>query len=179
MLLHRSCNFVPEEIRNENNFRKISAVAKVYFRWLILFLGIVFLLECGGIWWFSGVTVPRPLEDEYQKAKVDIEVIKKEFGVIEKAAGEDQAPLAALYGLLKDRPPEIGFNRLEIGQSDGKKGASEWISLEGVGTDPIIFRDYALKLNQNPVFANATISKIDSNQQNNIKTATIKAGKGK
>lgn len=178
MLIRKSSNFVPSEIMSQNRLRKrMSQIAKG----LRILIGVfVFAIACEASFFFvaSEMKVPPPLEAEHVQATREMAGIKHEITTIELAKKEDQYPMRALKGVILNKPNDVRFNKIDIGQNDVKKINTEWIRLEVISSNPLSINEFVTRLGMDTeTFNGANINRITSNTSNGMKVANVIAGK--
>lgn len=171
-----SANVLPGDVKLDSRFSRLKKKTLQYSKRLIGVLLVALAIEGGGILYFSSIQIPDQLQGNYNHANASVAAVKKELDIIKQAKGEHQYPLEGLEALIRAKPKEIDFLNLELGRA-GSSGA--WITLNMGAADPMHFREYAAKLNENTVFSGINISQISSERQSGLKTATIEIGRGK
>lgn len=178
MLSIKTVNFIPKQVRFENYFQKAQKLVKKYSKIGICVLAVAIVVEGAGIAWYGSMSVPVELDAEYEKATVGMADIKSELAVIQKSKGENQLPMAALTGLVAVKPDSLKFTRIQIGLKGDAKNP-DWILFEANAKDAMLFREYAARLLENPLFAQVSVNKIASTNRDASKSATIVVRKGK
>lgn len=177
-MLIKSNNFVPVEIILRNKHRKRLSMLSKGLR--VIIAVCIFALACEASFFFvaSEMKVPPALEAEHAQAVKEIAGIKNELSTIELAKKEEQYPLTALRGLLINKPNELRFMKVDIGQGDVTKLNTDWVRVEVISNNPLAINEFASRLGQDAeTFQNAAINRITTNASTNMKVADIIAGK--
>ncbi len=173
-------NILPADIRKNSRFQRFRKIAKKYAKILVVVLALLTGVETFGVLYFNMVSIPDTLQSEYDRAHKDFDPLKKELELINAAKTEDQDPLEALDGLLSQRPQNLGFTEIEIGEKGNVKEADrKWIRFTAKTEDPLLIRDYTSRLSQDSRFATVNVEQISSDSSSNLKAATVVIKKGK
>jgi hypothetical protein len=174
-------NVLPEEFRKQSRSQRVRKLTKKYTKILIAFLLGFILLEICGLLYASTVVIPQNLQLEFNQAKGEMDIVKKELDVINTANTEEQTPMTALQIILSQKPQNLGFSEIEIGSttSKNKKDKPIWITFTAKSGDPIVIRDYTNRLAEDDRLKDIHIEQIVTSSTNDIKSATVTIGKGK
>lgn len=175
-----NANVLPAEVRKNSRFQRFRKIAKKYAKILAVVLAILTGGEILGILYFNMVSIPDTLQSEYDRAHKDFDPLKKELEIIGVAKTEDQYPIEALDGILSQRPQNLRFAEIEIGEKGNVKEADrKWIRFTAKTEDPLLIRDYTSRLSQDNRFAVVNVEQISSDSSTNLKAATVVIKKGK
>jgi hypothetical protein len=173
-------NLLPADVRKNSRFQRFRKIAKKYTKILVVVLALLTGIEVFGVLYFSTVSIPDTLQSEYDRAHKEFDPLKKELELINAARTEDQSPLEALDGILSQRPQNLGFAEIEIGEKGNVKEADrKWIRFTAKTEDPLLIRDYTSLLSQDSRFAVVNVEQISSDSSTNLKAATVVIKKGK
>lgn len=176
-------NVVPDEARSRSRFEQLRKTMKKYSVRIIIAACVVLCAELSAIAYYSFIEIPASLQQEYGRAQKELTKIENELKIIAQSQKEDQQPLEALRVLVSEKPPNIGFTTIEIG--DKQSGAADknskkikWVTFAARTVDPMMFQDYTARLSEQPIFAGVSINQISSDS-NGTKSARVTVWKGK
>ena len=170
-----SGNLLPADAIKQAKALQIKDRTVQGIKYAIAGLFCVLVAELGMFLYFSSIEIPKDLQADYKAAYESSGDINHEMALITTANKEDAGAIKGFSELLKSRPQDIGFVKIEI--SNNPQPNSSWITLTAAAAEPIKFQDYLASLSMNPVFANPSISKISSDS-NGVKVAEFTAQRG-
>ena len=170
-----SGNLLPADAIKQAKALQIKDKTVMAFKYAIVALFCVLVAELGLFLFFSSVEIPESLQADYDAAYKSSGDINHEMALITTANNEDAGAIKGFSELLKSRPQDIGFVKIEI--SNKNLSDTSWITLTAAAAEPIKFQDYLASLSMNPVFSNPSISKISSDS-NGVKVAEFTAQRG-
>lgn len=178
-----TANVVPDDARTRSRFEQLRKTMKKYSVRIIIAACAVLFAELSAITYYSLIEIPPSLQEEYGRAQKELTMIEKELKIIEQSQKEDQQPMAALRVLVSEKPPNMGFTTIEIGdkQSSGADKNSKkvkWVTFAARTVDPMMFQDYTTRLSEQSIFDGVSINQISSDS-NGTKSARVTVWKGK
>jgi len=174
-LSYGSGNLLPADAIKQAKALQIKDKTVQGIKIAIAALFCVLVAELGLFLYFSSIDIPEDLQKDYQAAYESSGDINHEMALITTANKEDAGAIKGFSELLKSRPQDIGFVKIEI--NNAQQQNTSWIVLTAAAAEPIKFQDYLASLSMNPVFANPSITKISSDS-NGVKVAEFTAQRG-
>lgn len=177
-----SANVLPETFQINAKFWRWKQKVKKICRGVIVTSVAVGVLEAGLSLYFNSTEVPQSLQADYAKAEGDMDAINNEVSIINTATKEHEFPVEAFAELLRNKPNNCGFAKVNFGSKNSGGGSDadkKWIEFTAVSTDPLVFQDYTAALSDDSMFNGVSITQITNEQASSIKTATFVARKGK
>ena len=175
-LSFNSANLLPADAINQTKALQIRDKTVSGMKLAIAALFFAILSELAMFLYFSTVVIPDDLQADYKAAYDSSGDINHEMALITTANKEDAEAIKGFSELLKSRPNDIGFVRVEF-SNDSQKTNASWITLTAAAADPIKFQEYLATLSMNPLFGNPSINKISSDN-NGIKVAEFTVQRG-
>lgn len=175
-----SASVLPETFRKQSRFEQLKKAAKKYSRWAIVIGGLLLIAELGAILYYSSIEIPDSLQKEYTHAQKSLDSVKNELKIIEQYKKEEQHPLEALTKLIANKPKDLGFTSIQIGEKNtgNKNQKMPWVTFTVKTSDPVVLQTFTEKLSEEKLFEGVRINQISSDK-NNVKSANISLKKGK
>lgn len=177
-----TANVMPNEARMRNRFEQMRKTMKKYSRRILAIAFIVLIVELLAIIYYSMEQIPDNIQQEYSHAQKELVKIEKELKIIEQSRKENQHPMTALNALISQKPQNLGFTMIEIGDKNttSEKDSSKvkWVTFTAKTIDPMLFQDYTTQLSEQPVFKSVSLNQISSDSSD-VKSARVTISKGK
>lgn len=175
-----SANILPNNIRKNSRYHRYRNLAKKYMKILIVLLLVLSAIEIGLTFYFNSFKISESLQSDYDRATVEYDQVKNEMDIINTAKSEDQEVLDALEALLAQKPVNVGFSEIEIGDKDTSKDKDKkWMRFTIKTPDPLAIRDYTSALSQDTRLDMVNIEQIATDNGSNMKAATVNVTKRK
>ncbi len=174
-----SGNLLPEDVVINSKFWHWQQGMFKTLRAAVAILFLCVLAEIAAYFYFSMVTVPPSLVEQYESAKIESDQLDAQFKLLKKAEQEDQHPVLAYKELLRLRPSTIRFLDTKFGASTGKPNDDKWITFRAVAKHPVEFQDFLSDLSKSEMFKHVRLEKLDDQSSVGQKSAEFSIAKGK
>ncbi len=174
-----TANLLPDDVVINSKFWHWQQRMFKTFKVAIVGLAAVAAAEFFGFLYFSNVSVPEGLVQQYESAQKESKGLESEFNMLKQAEKEDQHPMDAYLEILKYRPSSCRFLSMKIGGQEGSNKSGKWISLSAVAKEPVAFQNMIAELSKSEMFKNVHMEKLDDQAGVGYKSATFSISKGK
>lgn len=190
----KNANLLPEKAKQAARNRQWKRIIQRGCRMLCIIMAVVVVLDIASIIYFSSYQYNPVLEEDYQQAKQDIASIQKEVDIINMAHKDAQNPMASYRMLVENRPDGVGFTSLTVGianperdraangnqsedaSAESKKPSMDYITLDAVAGNEMLFQDFRARLNQEEKLYAPSINSISADASG-FKVAKISIGR--
>ena len=172
-----SGNVIPEEIKSATKLQLMLGKINKISIYSIAVLAIGIIAELVVLFFFSSVSIPTALQQEYKTKQESIKDIDTGLKLIEKYSSEHEYPTLALKHIINNKPNKVYFTNFIIDEHRKGQVGNKWIELRAVSENPILFQDFLIALASDSLFKNIIIPQISSDPSG-YKKATFIISKG-
>jgi hypothetical protein len=166
-----NCNLLPHEYVEQFEYMRISSVIQKTLIILALVLLLILSVAVGMCYFMQTnhtLDVPVEIKQSYNAAQQHAAELKKKKDLVANSKAEDCQALVSLNKLLSIKPQDVKFTKVDISKN---------IVVEGFAKDPAVINQYVSQINTIQAFNKASVDKISSAVNGDIKTFTLKADK--
>ena len=174
-----SGNLLPKDVVINSKFWHWQQGMFKTLRAALVLLTIACVAEIAAWFYYSTITVPDALVQQYESAKLESDKLESEFTLLKKAEKEDQHTIDAFLEILRYRPSSCRLMEAKLGTPSGKANDERWISLKAVAKEPVAFQDFISELSKSEMFKSVRLEKLDDQSNVGNKTAEYTISKGK
>ncbi len=174
-----SGNLLPEDVIINSKFWHWQQHMFKTLRAALVMLIVFCVAEFAAWFYFSNVSVPEALVEQYNSAKLESDRLDAEFNLLKKAESEDQHIIDAYLEIMKYRPSFCRFLEAKFGAQSGKVNDDRWITLKVVAKEPLAFQEFTSELSKSEMFKFVRLEKLDDQSSVGYKSAEYSISKGK
>ncbi len=177
-IIMSSGNLLPEDVVINSKFWHWQNRMFKTLRVAIVLLALAAVGEFAAYLFFSSISVPESLLQEYEVAKKESDRLDSEFKMLKQAEQDNQHPVEAFLEILKYKPSSCRFLEAKFG-SQGKPNDDKWITLRAVAKEPVAFQDFISEVSKSEMFKHVRLENLDDQSSVGQKTAEYSIAKGK
>ena len=170
----KNSNLLPDSMQANARASHWTRMAKKTLTGMAGILATLAIAETAAMLYFASFKVDPALREDAAQAKANIVQIDRELSSIKKAQSENPEVIKAYEALMQGKPKNCNFSSLTIGNRNGKY-QTNFVKVEAVSSDQMVFNDYVVSLQGNAFFQNPVIASIKNDR--NILKADIVMGK--
>lgn len=171
-----SANVLPAEAIKSAKALQLKDKAVSMIKTAMAFMFLLLVAENAAAFYFSSLTIPQQLQEDYDAAYSSSGDISSEIDLIKTAHNEDTEAIAGFSELVNTKPQDLGFISVEFSSSQSASQGG-WLTVSAASADPLKFQDYLAGLSMNQAFSKPTITRMSS-ESSGMKIAEITARKG-
>lgn len=173
-----SGNLLPEDVVINSKFWHWQQKMFKTLRAAIVIAGAALVAEIAAYFYYSSVSVPDSLVQQYEDAKKESDRLEKAFKMLKQAETDNQYPVEAFLEIMKYKPASCRFLDAKFG-NQGKINDDKWITLRAVAKEPVAFQDFISEVSKSSMFKHVRLDKLDDASNVGQKTAEYTIAKGK
>ncbi len=174
-----SGNLLPQDVVINSKFWHWQQNMFKMLRVALVMLTVACIAELAAWFYFSSVTVPEALVQQYDSAKQESDRLEAEFNLLKKAEKDDPHTIEAYLEILKYRPSSCRLLEAKLGSQSGKTNDDRWITFKAVAKEPVAFQDFISELSKSEMFKSIRLEKLDDQSNVGYKSAEYSISKGK